>query len=257
MKNETQTLLDIVHHIATSHPELRPSLEQLIFGARKNILFDANFLLRLNESLLRNSRSQLRQDLFVLSELNYKRNGYFVEFGATNGLDLSNTHLLETQYDWTGILAEPATRWHADLDKNRAAKIDKRCIWRCSGESLVFNETDSPEFSTIDCFSSSDGHAKARESGKKYSVETVSLMDLLIEHKAPRVVDYLSIDTEGSEFDILENFDFESYKFKIITCEHNYTPMREKLSALLQNNGYQRKYEDISQFDDWWVLSKA
>jgi hypothetical protein len=82
-------------------------------------------------------------------------------------------------------------------------------------------------------------------------------MDLLIEHKAPRVVDYLSIDTEGSEFDILENFDFESYKFKIITCEHNYTPMREKLSALLQNNGYQRKYEDISQFDDWWVLSKA
>ena len=257
MKNETQTLLDIVHHIATSHPELRLSLEQIIFGARKNILFDVNFLLRLNESLLRNSRSQLRQDLFVLSELNYKRNGYFVEFGATNGVDLSNTHLLETQYDWTGILAEPATRWHADLVKNRAAKIDKRCIWRCSGESLVFNETDSPEFSTIDCFSSSDGHAKARGSGKRYSVETVSLMDLLIEHKAPRVVDYLSIDTEGSEFDILDNFDFQSYQFRIITCEHNYSPIREKLSALLQNNGYQRKYEDTSQFDDWWVLNKA
>ena len=43
---------------------------------------------------LRKSKSQYRQDLFVLSELNFKRNGYFVEFGATNGIDLSNTYLM-------------------------------------------------------------------------------------------------------------------------------------------------------------------
>lgn len=257
MKNEKQTLLDIVHHIATSHPDLRPSLEQIIFRGREKSLSDASFLLRLNEALLRNSRSQLRQDLFVLSELNYKRNGYFVEFGATNGVDLSNTHLLETRYNWTGILAEPATRWHADLVNNRVAKIDKRCVWRHSGESLVFNETDNPELSTVDLFSFSDLHAKARTSGKKYSVETVSLVDMLIEHQAPKEMDYLSIDTEGSEFDILENFDFQKYQFKIITCEHNYSPMREKLSTLFLKNGYQRKYENISQFDDWWVLGNA
>lgn len=257
MTIENKTLLNIVHHIATSHPDLRPSLEQIIFLGREKSLFDASFLLRLNEALLHYSKAQLRQDLFVLSELGYKKNGYFVEFGATNGVDLSNTHLLETQYNWTGILAEPATRWHADLVNNRVAKIDKRCVWRHSGESLVFNETDYPELSTVDFFSSSDHHAKARASGKKYSVETVSLVDMLIEHQAPREMDYLSIDTEGSEFDILENFDFQRYQFKIITCEHNYSPMREKLSALFQKNGYQRKYETISQFDDWWVLVNA
>jgi hypothetical protein len=44
---------------------------------------------------LRFSKSQLRQDLFVLSELSFKQNGFFVEFGATNGVELSNTHLME------------------------------------------------------------------------------------------------------------------------------------------------------------------
>ena len=253
MKDTNQTLLEIVHNITVSHPELRPTLEQMIFKEQNKNLFDANLLLSLNEPLLKKSKSQLRQDIFVLSELNYKRNGYFIEFGATNGIDLSNTYLLETEYGWSGILAEPAKIWHADLDKNRKAKIDKRCVWKHTGESLFFNETNYAELSTIDSLSSSDHHAKAREGGKKYSVQTISLVDLLSEYQAPEEIDYLSIDTEGSEFDILENFDFQRYKFKIITCEHNYSPMREKLNSLFQKNGYRKKYEQISQFDDWWV----
>ena len=52
------------------------------------------------------------QHLFDLSELEFKRNGFFVEFGAANGIDLSNTYLLETEFSWTGILAEPATYGH-------------------------------------------------------------------------------------------------------------------------------------------------
>jgi len=246
----------MVHHITVSHPDLRPNLEQMIFQGQQKSLFDANLLLTLNEQLLQKSKSQLRQDLFVLSELNYKRNGYFVEFGATNGIDLSNTYLLETEYGWNGILVEPATLWHKDLEINRKTIIDKRCVWKQSGESLVFNETNYPELSSIDSFSSSDLHAKAREDGKKYSVKTISLLDLLTEHKAPREIDYLSIDTEGSEFEILENFDFEKYRFKIITCEHNYSPMREKLNTLFQKNGYENKYEHLSQFDDWWVKDR-
>jgi hypothetical protein len=59
-------------------------------------------------SLLEKSKSQLKQDLFVLAELDFKSNGFFVEFGATNGIDLSNTHLLENEFGWGGILAEPA-----------------------------------------------------------------------------------------------------------------------------------------------------
>ncbi len=80
---------------------------------------------------LSESKSQLRQDLFVLSELRFKRDGYFVEFGATNGIDLSNSHLLETRFGWQGILAEPARIWHKALKNNR--KVNRLCmenVWR-------------------------------------------------------------------------------------------------------------------------------
>ena len=256
MKDARHTLLDVVNHIAIAQPELIPAMEKLIFDRQGKQLSDAKLLLALNHELLAKSRSQLRQDLFVLSELNYKRNGFFVEFGATNGVDLSNSYLLETEFGWDGILAEPALRWHDDLVRNRRAKIDKRCVWTHSNESVLFNETDAGELSTIDALSGSDLHSEARKKGRVYSVDTVSLTDLLEEHGAPAEIDYLSIDTEGSEYAILEGFDFNRYRFKVITCEHNYTPLRDKLYALLVKNGYRRKFEKLSQFDDWWVSGK-
>lgn len=200
------------------------------------------------------SRSQLRQDIFVLCELDFKRDGFFVEFGATNGVDLSNSYLLETEFNWKGILAEPARSWHADLKSNRRAEIETRCVWRSTGEQLTFNEVPrSKELSTIDEFSASDGHAKRRAKGMRYKVETVSLNDLLDAHNAPIVIDYLSIDTEGSEYEILANFDFSKHRFRVITCEHNYTQERDKIHTLLTEKGYLRKFEDVSQFDDWYV----
>jgi hypothetical protein len=84
-------------------------------------------------------------------------------------------------------------------------------------------------------------------------VKTVSLADLLIRHHAPAELDYLSIDTEGSEFEILRDFDFARYPFKVITCEHSFTPAREKIHALLTAAGYVRKYAKFSDFDDWYV----
>lgn len=65
-----------------------------------------------------NSKSQLLQDVFVLHELNFKEGGFFVEFGATNGVELSNSHLLEKEFHWQGILAEPARVWYDDLKKS-------------------------------------------------------------------------------------------------------------------------------------------
>jgi FkbM family methyltransferase len=202
---------------------------------------------------LRKSKSQLRQDLFVLSELAFKRNGYFVEFGATNGVDLSNTYLMEKEFGWTGILAEPARCWHVDLKNNRNARIEMQCVWKDSNSVLNFNEVNAAEYSTIDTYSDSDLHKKTRENGTFYNVKTISLNDLLKKHEAPESIDYLSIDTEGSEFEILSNFEFQKYHIKVITCEHNFTPMREKIHALLYGHGYVRKFEHLSRFDDWYV----
>jgi FkbM family methyltransferase len=204
--------------------------------------------------LLPNSKSQLRQDLFVLSELNFKESGYFVEFGATNGIDLSNSYLLERDYSWRGILAEPARVWHSELRKNRKNSIvETNCVWKNSNETLLFNETDAPELSTLDSFSNSDTHLDFRKHGNKYEVSTISLNDLLEKHRAPRNIDYLSIDTEGSEFEILNSFNFDNYNIKIITCEHNFGDNRDKIHSLLVSKGYERKFESVSLFDDWYV----
>ena len=202
-----------------------------------------------------NSKAQLRQDLFVLHHLNFQRKGFFVEFGATNGLDLSNTFLLESEYGWKGILAEPAKIWHEDLHKNRKCFIDKNCVWSDSNMTLTFNETKEPELGTINSFSSNDTHAQARIDGKLYQVNTISLGDLLLKYNAPLNIDYLSIHTEGSEFNILKNCDFNRYSFNVITCEHNYSPMREELFNLLSNKGYKRIFENLSSFDDWYIKS--
>lgn len=205
--------------------------------------------------LLRRSRSQIKQDLFVLLELKFKRDGFFVEFGAANGVDASNSHLLEKEFGWTGILAEPARVWHQALAANRSARLDKRCVWSTSGARLSFNEVEDALLSTVDSFSAGDQHKEARRRGSKYEVETISLVDLLDAHDAPKRMDYLSIDTEGSERAILEHFDFDRYRFRIITCEHNFRPEREAIHSLLTANGYVRKLTHVSQFDDWYVCA--
>jgi FkbM family methyltransferase len=222
---------------------------------------DIKVLLKLNREnnafqLLKyfgSSKSQLRQDLFVLSHLDFKKNGYFVEFGATNGYNLSNTYLMEKELGWNGILAEPAIVWHSDLRSNRKCNIETNCVWKDSNSLLTFNQVVIPELSTINNFSDSDIHKESRKKGETYNVKTISLKDLLVKYNAPSYIDYLSIDTEGSEYEILSNFDLSEYTFGVITCEHNYTPMRDKLYSLLTGHGYKRVYEDLSLFDDWYV----
>ena len=203
---------------------------------------------------LKESKSQLRQDLFVLSELKFLKEGFFVEFGATNGFNLSNSWLLEKEYSWKGILVEPGRIWHKELHKNRPkAVIDKSCVWKESGAILKFNETSSAELSTISDHSWDDLHGASRKHGKEYDVNTISLNDLLKKHNAPEHINYLSIDTEGSEFEILNALDFNKYSFDVITCEHNHTAQRKKIYNLLTSNGYVRRLEEISDFDDWYT----
>ena len=209
------------------------------------------------ESICEASKSQLGQDLFVLGIFGPNHIGFFVEFGATNGVDLSNTWILEKKFGWTGILAEPGKKWHSDLRKNRNSFIDTRCVYTKSKDFVTFSEVEeSRELSTISKYLEADGHALSRNLGSQsYKVETVTLLDLLAHYEAPKEIDFLSIDTEGSEFEILRSFDFAEYSIRVICVEHNFTANRPLIKDLLTANGYKHVETQYSEFDDWYVKS--
>lgn len=198
-------------------------------------------------------RSQLDQDLWVLHETQEKRGGYFVEFGACDGVTLSNTLLLEREYGWSGIVAEPNPRWHKALKANRKCEIDLRCVMAESGKTEPFIAAAAAELGGVKRTLADDANASARSMHVEILVPTISLNDLLREHKAPRVIDYLSCDTEGSEVEILSAFDWDAYDVRLVTVEHNRTAAQEQLRALLTSKGFEVKLEGISEWDLWAV----
>lgn len=200
------------------------------------------------------SKAQILQDLWVCFELGEKTGGYFVEFGATNGLSNSNTWLLEKRLGWKGILAEPNPVWHAELAGNRTACIEHLCVSSKSDEVVTFlttNDTD-PELSAIATFAGGDHFADLRQKGQRIAIATISLNDLLDKYNAPQEIDYISIDTEGSEFDILSAFDFGKRRFRLLSVEQN-MQTGGKIQLLLEGNGYVRVFPNFSQWDGWYV----
>ncbi|MFM7676675.1 MAG: FkbM family methyltransferase [Synechococcus sp.] len=198
------------------------------------------------------SRSQLGQDLWVLEQLGWKRDGFFVEFGATDGVLLSNSWLLEKHFGWRGICAEPNPNLFERLQQNRSCNLSTACVYRNSGEQMRFVLADA--YGGLEELAGKDQHMDKRNAyaavGDVIEVITISLMDLLDQQGAPAVIDYLSIDTEGSELAILEGIDWSRYQFRCITVEHNFTEQRQGIQALLEAQGYQCREE---KRDDWYV----
>lgn len=199
--------------------------------------------------------SQLQQDLIALyiAELTKSQDRFFVEFGASDGITYSNSYLLEKSFGWSGILSEPGKNWHGYLAKNRTAKISRECVWSATGEIINFAESKNGEYSTIHDFIAKDSHYLERRDSEIYGVQTISLNDLLLRHDAPNHINYMSIDTEGSEYEILKNFDISNYKIDFITIEHNFTENRELIHEFMIQNGYIRILEKMSEWDDWYV----
>lgn len=195
--------------------------------------------------------SQLGQDEWVLKLI--PKPGFFVEFGATDGVEKSNSLLLE-QNGWSGIVAEPAKMWRRALENNRNCHIDFNCVSSITGNTVKF--TEAGEFSTISSYINSDNHSRRRQSNNEYEVKTISLGDLLNKYNAPPIVDYLSIDTEGSELDILQPYfsGANPRKISAITVEHNYTPAKDALHNLLTGLGYFQHDPSQTRWDSWYFL---
>ena len=213
---------------------------------------------------VKNIKSQLYQDVFASFVIGNQFDKTFLEFGATDGLELSNSFMLENTLNWSGVLSEPSPQWHEVLKENRQyTKIIKKCIWSESGKILDFFMSDRGNFSTLNEFIDSDKYSmpfnteSRKKAGKLITVETISLNDVIKEYFNNTSPSYISIDTEGSEFKILESFNFENYRPKVFTVEHNFTELQSKIDELMVSKNYERIFRKLTSFDAWYVSKEA
>lgn len=243
-----ETELSLLHHelsLAQQRQQLfRPAADDAVPTQDQN---NQQWL----EALKKKAVSQLGQDLWVLEKTSYKRGGFFVEFGATDGVMLSNTWLLEKEFGWKGICAEPNPDFYGQLKNNRQCKLSDQYIGGETGKQVEFILSGvyggSQEYAADD--DHADKRTASRAAGKVVNLTAISLNDFLEEHGAPREIDYLSVDTEGSEFEILNSFRFDKWDINLITVEHNFTQRRKDIRKLLESNGYHCLE---MQFDDWY-----
>lgn len=189
-------------------------------------------------------RSQLLQDVWVLRATGRATPGFFVEIGAGDGRFLSNSYLLETSFGWRGVLCEPNPKFAADirsLDRPRAILLE-HAVSALSGQTVLL--TDCAERSSV---TSASGRRPATP------VTTIAPTDVLERADAPEVIDYLSVDTEGSEPMILRAWPWSKHHVRFISVEHNYVRGRlQELDAILVPQGFRRVMHSWSGVDGWY-----
>jgi FkbM family methyltransferase len=192
------------------------------------------------------SKSQVFQDLFVLFYTNKKINGNFIEIGGGNGIDISNSYILEKNHKWDGIICEPNSLLAESIKKNRSAELIKMPITKKCKDKIAFYENKDPYQSSV---------LKTETSQNKVFLESLCLNHLILKKKLINKIDYISIDTEGNEYEILKNFNFKKFKIKIFTIEHNFeTSKRNKIYQLMKKNNYKRVFKYLSYMDDWYLM---
>ena len=205
--------------------------------------------------LLSESQSQICQDILAVLVFEQKRGGTFVEIGVGNGKSISNTYLLENKFGWNGLLIEPCRSFHSSISKQRNAKLDTRAASSTSNSELQFFETiDNGEFSYASNAMSKAGRAPSRKQFTAYKVQTAKLDEIFAEHNMPLAIDFISLDTEGSEIDILKGLDLTKYKVGLFCIEHNNRPGSvAALDKILLPNGFHRIMPITSAYDAWFV----
>lgn len=188
------------------------------------------------------SYAQAGQDIWVHDLIG--DSGYFVDVGAHDGIVHSNTYALE-QLGWTGLCIEPNVEAYADLRQNRPG--------------YVANMAVSDHFGHVDF----DG---VRVTAGAPSTACIPLADMLNLFRAPDTIDYLSVDVEGHELEVLAGMDFDHYSVRLLTVEHNLYvdgPVRKNaIAAFLSDRGFERVREDVvadgyGPYEDWWRNGKA
>jgi FkbM family methyltransferase len=165
---------------------------------------------------------QAGQDYWVIGEVfDEKRGGYFVDVGAHDGLELSNTFLLEKRYGWNGVCVEANPETFERLTANRSAECVNACLADKPGTvQFSMNAMHSGIVGVTD-----------EELGEVVNVEAQTLDNVLEACNAPSRIDYLSVDVEGAEDQVFAGFDLESRDVTCLTVERPSDDLRKRLDA--------------------------
>ncbi|WP_038375165.1 FkbM family methyltransferase [Brachyspira alvinipulli] len=171
-------------------------------------------------------KSQFDQDLLAYSYFNGKRNDFFVDIGAHNGEWINNTYIFE-QLGWNGICVEADPDNFELLKKNRKCYTYNFAIDSENSDNIKFIKSKVDALNVLEKHCSEE-HAKRIKSEAKIdnleyvNIKSITFNDLMKKyHSEIKHIDFLSIDIEGGELDILKTIDFYTYTFDLLTIENN------------------------------------
>ena len=165
-------------------------------------------------------------DQKMLDYINYS-DGFFIECGANDGVDQSNTWYFEKYLNWNGILIEPLKKQFIELKKNRSQINHFYNVALCAE-----NNINSIEITENDLLSKS---LNKFDKGKKISnFDAITLTKILDEISAPNLIDFFSLDVEGFEDQVIKGINFNKYNFKFLLIETT----NDLVVKFLNNNNY-------------------
>ena len=189
--------------------------EKLYWGLKRRLLI---LLVRVGYS---NSAS--RMDLMIVELFKGMKGGFYIEAGAADGVDMSNTLLLEKKYNWTGLLVEPRNEAYLLCEKSRKKSIvENYVLTSFQSNKKTTKVSQNGLYSGViveeDTDLNSEYSIKPLEYFNNIYKETdapteicknITLTDLLEQHSIENV-DIMSLDVEGYEFEVLEGYDEKS-----------------------------------------------
>lgn len=185
----------------------------------------------------------------------FPHGGFYIDAGAHDGIGDSNTYTLEQSGKWEGLCIEPSSYFNG-IHKNRKCFVSSAVLGEFDNEETLveFTEVKGGELSGVT--NNFCDHWNREEVGivSKTMRCTVSLDTLLDFFNAPKVIEYLDIDIEGSEFDVLRGLSGR-YIIHAICVEHNGVVVnQERIFNLLSSRNYNREFQ--SEVEDWYLLQE-
>jgi FkbM family methyltransferase len=175
----------------------------------------------------------------LLDIFGHKTKGFFVDVGAHDGISINNTKMLES-LGWEGICIEPHPKVFQRLIQNRKCKSVNCAVWN-ENTKVKFLVLTGPTEMLSGIYESYDPkhyqriqHELRRDGGTSDLIEIEALkFESIVQNKN---IDFMSIDTEGSELQILQKIDFENYNIDLICVENNF--FESKFEEFLVTKGY-------------------